>query len=198
MPLFAVDEAGVVAHRLVGRGDTARPVLMRSPEMEALVLAETNEAGGRLGSQGSSLRRSDLLHGLARRCVSSCPCTSGRPRPSARATETCPPTSRACRHGSVQVRPLGRQLCVPLGRPQRMRATRAPAEEDQRQVQGMGVEGVRRCAVADAETTSAGLLLGEGLGSNRCRNLGGTGANLAGLPGVPAHWCRRAGYRPTY
>jgi hypothetical protein len=41
--LFASDDAGVVAHRLVGRGETARPVLMRSPEMEALVLAETKK-----------------------------------------------------------------------------------------------------------------------------------------------------------
>ena len=41
VPLFAVDEAGVVAHRPVGRGDTARHVLVRSLAMEALVLAET-------------------------------------------------------------------------------------------------------------------------------------------------------------
>lgn len=41
--LVASDDAGVVAHRLVGRGETARPVLMRSLEMEALVLAETKK-----------------------------------------------------------------------------------------------------------------------------------------------------------
>jgi hypothetical protein len=41
----------VVAHRLVVRGGTARPVLMRSPEMEALVLAETKSClqGLRMG-----------------------------------------------------------------------------------------------------------------------------------------------------
>ena len=41
VPLFAVDDAGVVATRLVGRGESTRSVLMRSPAMEALVLAET-------------------------------------------------------------------------------------------------------------------------------------------------------------
>jgi hypothetical protein len=43
VPLFASDSAGVVAHRMVGRGANARPVLMRSPEMEALVLVETKK-----------------------------------------------------------------------------------------------------------------------------------------------------------
>jgi hypothetical protein len=37
VPLFAVDGHGVVAHRLTG--GSKRPVLSRSPQMEALVLA---------------------------------------------------------------------------------------------------------------------------------------------------------------
>ena len=37
--LFAADADGVVAHRMLGR--TSRPILLRSPEMEALILAET-------------------------------------------------------------------------------------------------------------------------------------------------------------
>jgi hypothetical protein len=39
VPLFAADADGVVAHRMIGR--TSRPILMRSPEMEALILTET-------------------------------------------------------------------------------------------------------------------------------------------------------------
>ena len=39
VPLFTTDAAGVVSHRMLGR--TSRPVLMRSPEMEALIVAET-------------------------------------------------------------------------------------------------------------------------------------------------------------
>ena len=39
VPLFLTDVDGVVAHRMLGR--TSRPLLMRSPEMEALILAET-------------------------------------------------------------------------------------------------------------------------------------------------------------
>jgi hypothetical protein len=41
VPLFAADQDGVVSTRMVGRGESARPVLMRSPEMESLVLRET-------------------------------------------------------------------------------------------------------------------------------------------------------------
>lgn len=43
VPLFASDEAGVVAHRMIGRGSSIRPALMRSPSMEALLLAETRK-----------------------------------------------------------------------------------------------------------------------------------------------------------
>ena len=39
VPLFATGANGVVAHRMLGRA--SRPILMRSPEMEALILAET-------------------------------------------------------------------------------------------------------------------------------------------------------------
>ena len=41
VPLFKADAEGVVAHRMLGR--TSRPVLMRSPEMEALILVETDK-----------------------------------------------------------------------------------------------------------------------------------------------------------
>ena len=41
VPLFKADTEGVVAHRMLGRN--SRPVLMRSPEMEALILAETDK-----------------------------------------------------------------------------------------------------------------------------------------------------------
>ena len=36
-----VDQDGVVLQRMIGRGETRRSVLVRSPEMEALVIAET-------------------------------------------------------------------------------------------------------------------------------------------------------------
>ena len=39
VPLFSTHADGVVAHRVLGRN--SRPILMRSPEMEALILAET-------------------------------------------------------------------------------------------------------------------------------------------------------------
>jgi hypothetical protein len=38
--LFAADAQGVVAHRAIGRNETARLVLSRSAEMEALVRTE--------------------------------------------------------------------------------------------------------------------------------------------------------------
>ncbi len=38
--LFKADAEGVVAHRMLGR--TSRPILMRSPEIEALILADTD------------------------------------------------------------------------------------------------------------------------------------------------------------
>ena len=41
VPLFKADAEGVVAHRMLGR--TSRPILMRSPEMEALILVETDK-----------------------------------------------------------------------------------------------------------------------------------------------------------
>jgi hypothetical protein len=41
VPLFKADSDGVVAHRMLGR--TSRPILMRSREMEALILAETTK-----------------------------------------------------------------------------------------------------------------------------------------------------------
>jgi hypothetical protein len=41
VPLFTTDSDGVVAHRMLGR--TSRSVLMRSPEMEALILAQTQK-----------------------------------------------------------------------------------------------------------------------------------------------------------
>ena len=44
VPLFATDAVGVVAHRMLGRD--SRPILMRSPEMEALILAETAKLVG--------------------------------------------------------------------------------------------------------------------------------------------------------
>jgi hypothetical protein len=43
VPLFSVDEAGIVATRMLGRGESTRPVLLRSSDMEALVLAETEK-----------------------------------------------------------------------------------------------------------------------------------------------------------
>ena len=43
VPLFAEDPAGCFALREIGRGETRRPVLARSREMEALVLAETTK-----------------------------------------------------------------------------------------------------------------------------------------------------------
>lgn len=46
VPLFAADENGVVASRTVGRGPSTRPVLLRSPEMEAMVFAETERLVG--------------------------------------------------------------------------------------------------------------------------------------------------------
>lgn len=43
VPLFDADESGVVARRAIGRRETARPVLARSPAMESLVLAEVGK-----------------------------------------------------------------------------------------------------------------------------------------------------------
>jgi hypothetical protein len=41
VPLFTTDADGVVKHRMLGR--SSRPILMRSPEMEALILVETDK-----------------------------------------------------------------------------------------------------------------------------------------------------------
>ncbi|MEI6601438.1 MAG: hypothetical protein WCN21_13235 [Comamonadaceae bacterium] len=41
VPLFLADPGGLVAHRWIGKGETARPVLMRSPQMEALIVEIT-------------------------------------------------------------------------------------------------------------------------------------------------------------
>lgn len=41
VPLFTTYADGVVKHRMLGR--SSRPILMRSPEMEALILVETDK-----------------------------------------------------------------------------------------------------------------------------------------------------------
>jgi hypothetical protein len=43
VPLFQADETGIVASRICGRGASARPVLVRSPQMEARVISETSK-----------------------------------------------------------------------------------------------------------------------------------------------------------
>ena len=40
VPLFAADDGGFVSVRLIGRGDSRRPVRVRSSAMEHLVRAE--------------------------------------------------------------------------------------------------------------------------------------------------------------
>jgi hypothetical protein len=51
--MFATDRSGAVATRVIGRGATTRPVLVRSVEMEALVLEES----GKLVEDWSAGRR---------------------------------------------------------------------------------------------------------------------------------------------
>lgn len=56
VPLFEADEHGTAATRLIGRGDNRRAVLVRSPQMESLVIEEA----AKVVSDWHSGARSDL------------------------------------------------------------------------------------------------------------------------------------------